>query len=356
MNKYFSFLDRMSIKEQSVFARRLSFLIRAQVPLLESLTILRSQARTSSRRILFDHIIHDVANGQFLSASLAKFQRVFGDFAINIIRVGEEGGMLDQNLLYLADELQKKQALQRKIIGAMIYPIFIAFATIGMTGLITISIFPKILPIFKTLNVPLPITTRILMALSSFLILHGLALALTLIVLIGIGLFTYLYVPRIRLFSDRALLRIPLFGQLIRSYHLSNTCRTSGILLKSHFSIVRTSQITADTMPNAAYRRELSALTEEIRRGRPIASCLATQPDLFPSMVSELVAIGEKTGSLSDTFLYLATYYENEVDDLTKNLSGALEPLLMVFMGVIVGFVALSVITPIYAITQNLHH
>jgi len=354
MNK--SFFNKLSVKEQAVFARRLSFLIRAHIPILEALMMIRRQARTKARQKMLDQIITDVSNGQFLSKSMDKFRSLFGNFTVDIIRIGEESGMLDENLNYLADELQKRQALQRKVIGSLVYPFFITLATIAITALIVVYIFPKILPIFKTMHVALPLTTRVLMAVSSVLIQHGLVLVLLLLALI-IGFIVLLqYMPRFRRIVHHGVLRLPLFGRLLKSYYVTTFCRTFGLLLRSHFSIIKAAQVTAETSANMAYQEELAHLADEITHGRKISDHLARHTDLFPDMVSEMIAIGEKTGNLSDTLLYLAGYYENEVEEITKNLSSSLEPILMVAMGAVVGFVAISVITPIYAITQNLHH
>jgi len=351
-----SFFNKLSVKEQAVFARRLSFLIRAHIPILEALTMIRRQARTRARQKMFDQIITDVSNGQFLSKSMDKFRNLFGNFTVDIIRVGEESGMLDENLNYLADELQKRQALQRKVIGSLVYPFFITLATIAITILIVVYIFPKILPIFRTMHVALPLTTRALMAVSGLLIQHGL-LFVVLAVGLMIGCILLLqYVPRFRRAVHYGILHVPLFGRLLKSYYVTTFCRTFGLLLRSHFSIIKAAQVTAETSANIAYQEELGHLANEIAHGRKISDYLARRTDLFPDMVSEMIAIGEKTGNLSDTLLYLAGYYENEVEEITKNLSSSLEPILMVAMGAVIGFVAISVITPIYAITQNLHH
>lgn len=351
-----SFFNRLSTKEQAVLARRLSFLIRAHVPILEALSILRKQAHAKTRQHMFDEIILDVSNGQLLSASLEKFRDLFGSFTIDIIRVGEEGGILDENLNYLADELQKQQDLQQKIIGAMVYPATVTVATLGITGLITIYVFPKILPVFKALHVDLPFSTRALIWMSTLVVDYGIFIGLGAILAAIMGAISYTRSLGFRRCIHRGALHTPLLGRLLKDSSIATMCRTLGMLLKSHFTLIRAVQITADTSASLVYREALSGLAEDSAKGRHIAPFLEQRPDLFPSMVTEMIAIGETTGNLSDTLLYLSDYYENEVDSTIKHLSSSLEPILMVLMGVIVGFIALSVITPIYAITQNLNH
>src|SRR3989338_2807910 len=160
---------RFSVKDQTLFAKRLSFLIKAGVPVSESMHMIHQQARSAGKKRVFGAIANDVTGGQYLSASLAKHRQHFGDFAINIIRVGEQGGVLSGNLAYLAEELQKKHELKRKVIGALIYPIFISIATLGVTSLLTVYIFPKLMPIFTSLHVDLPLTTQILIGVAEYL-------------------------------------------------------------------------------------------------------------------------------------------------------------------------------------------
>ncbi len=166
---------RLTNKEQIFFVKRLSFLTRAGVPILESLRMLR-HFRSKQKTRLFDRVIGDVENGQSLATSLAKFDYVFGNFAVNIIRVGESAGILDQNLNYLADELKKKQELRHKIISALVYPGFIVLATLGIVTLLLTFVFPKVLPVFSSLKMTLPWSTRFLIAASNFIIKDGLFL------------------------------------------------------------------------------------------------------------------------------------------------------------------------------------
>lgn len=345
---------RFPIKEQVHFAKRLSFLIGAGVSVLDSLYLLRDQAKGSSRKYIYSEIIEDITSGQYLSKSLEKFERFFGSFAINIIKIGESGGVLTQNLTYLAEELRKKQELRKKVIGALIYPVFITIATLVLSGLLTVFIFPKVMPIFQSLNVQLPLTTIILLAISNFLAAYGFHLIGGIIVFI-IGFRVALKVlPTFRFLMHRIVLHVPLFGRLIKYYYMTNFCRTLGLLLKSGINIVDAVSITGDTLGNDVYQHECKKLSAVVTRGERLSTYIQTRPALFPDFTAHLIAVGETTGSLSDTLVYLSDMYESEVSDMTKNLSNSIEPILMIFMGLIVGFVAVSVITPIYEVTQHL--
>ncbi len=345
---------RFSVKEQTLFAKRLSFLVKAGVPLLDCLHLIRKQTRSRAKVKVYDAVIKDVANGQYLSTSLGKFKRLFGEFAVNIIRVGENSGILSQNLAYLADELTKKHALQRKVIGTLVYPIFITVATLGVTSILTVFIFPKLMPIFTSLHVELPWTTRALIATSDFLRNDWLWLILAIILV-----FTAWFVLRaqfvvVRYFGDRLLLNIPLAGSIARSYNLTNFCRTLGLLLKSGVHLSEAMNITAQTTRNLVYRGACERIAKCIVKGEPISRQLEKEKKFFPDILTHMVAIGEQTGNLSATFIYLGELYEGEVDELTKSLSSSIEPVLMIVMGILVGTIAVSVITPIYAITQHL--
>ena len=352
MNNYFT---KLSLKDQVAFAKRLAFLIQADVPILESLRMMHKQTRSKARAKILARVIDDIANGQYLSTSLARYNNTFGEFAINIIKVGEEGGILDKNLEYLAEELNKKQELRRKIIGAMIYPIFITVATLGITGIITTYVFPKIMPIFNSFSANIPITTKMLIFVSNFLVNYGIFLIGGLILTSILFLITYKKVKPFNYAVSRLFLTVPVFGQLALNYHMANFCRTLGLLLNCNLGIVTAANITANSTANLVYKKEIYKLAEEISKGRKISQHLDTSPRLFPEMVPQMVAIGEMTGNLGKTLLYLSDYYEGEVNEMTRNLSSTIEPVLLVFMGMIVGFVAVSVISPIYELTQNIH-
>lgn len=346
---------RLSSKEQVFFIKRLAFLIRANVPILEGLYMVKDQ--TSSRRHvrIVSKVIDDISNGQSLAKSLGKFPHIFGDFGINIIKVGEHSGTLSQNLEYLADELKRRQELRRKVMGAFVYPAVVTLATLGITGFLMLYLFPKIMPIFSSLHMELPLSTKIVMAISTFLQHWGLT---ALGVLIAAMIVVTILLRRSKAFHyvfDQWVIRLPVIGSVVRHYNLANASRTVGLLLKSGVTLSTALPLTADTLQNLVYKEEFMKLTECVNKGQEISTHLRTNRLLFPDVVPQMVAVGERSGNLSNTLVYLSEFYEAEVQDFTKNLSSLIEPALMVMMGILVGFVAISIITPIYGITQNLH-
>lgn len=345
---------RFGTQDQIFFAKRLGMILRAGMPIMRGLDMLSSETRSSSATHIFRSLIVDVSSGQPLSTGLGKFKHIFGEFCINIVKVGEASGTLHENLNYLAEELKKKQELRRKVVGALIYPAVIVVATIGITVMLTVFIFPKIIPIFQSVKATLPLSTRVLIVLSDFLGRWGLWLIGALVALSTAFFFLMRLVPRFHLWMDIVLLRIPLLGKLSQDYNLANVTRTLSLLLKSDVGVVNSIELVAASTRNHAYRRALYGAAEHIQRGRKISEQLGTEPRLFPPLMTQMVLVGESTGNLSSSLMFLSDMYEEEISDLTKNLTTMLEPILMIVMGLIVGFIAISIITPIYSITQSL--
>lgn len=345
---------RFSTHDQVLFAKRLSFLIKAGVPIIEALSLIRLQTKSKAKGKVYDAIIADVGNGQYLSTSLGKFKQHFGAFTVNIIRIGEHGGILSNNLIYLAEELAKKQALKRKVYGALVYPAFISLTTLSVTGGLTVFIFPKILPVFISLKVTLPLTTRILLATSIFLQQWGILLIIGTIIGTSLFIFIRTRIYPLERFTDRLILRLPIAGVIAQGYNVANFARTLGLLLRSGIPVVEALTITGDVTSNVVYKEACMYVAKKVIEGETISKNVARAPYLFPDIVTHMIAIGEKTGSLTDSLSYLAGMYESEVEEKTKNLSSSIEPILLVTMGVVVGLIAVSVITPIYDITKNL--
>jgi len=312
--------------------------------------------QTNSRHSIYvmDNLAAQVENGLYLSSGMKRFPKIFSDFAVNIVHVGEISGTLNENLNYLAEELKKKQELKRKIISALIYPVFIVFATLGVIILLTAYVFPKIMPIFKSFKFQLPWTTRALIFMSNLFIHYGMFILGGLLICAASAVLL-LKVEKIKYAVDKNLLRLPLFGTLLKSYYMANSARTLGLLLKSDVRIVQALAIVADTTGNVAYKQEFAGLMEYSIKGGKMSDYMLPRALFFPPMLSQMVSVGEATGSLSNTLMYLSEIYEDEMNTLTKNLSNSIEPALMICMGLLVGFIALSIITPIYGVTQNIH-
>lgn len=348
-------LLRFPLQEQILFAKRLSLLVKAGVPILQALRMLHKQTTSKGARYIFQHLASGVERGQNLGTTLrTSYYRLVGEFVVNIIEVGEVSGTLQENLHYLAEELQKKQALRRKVVNAMVYPAFIVIATVGIALLLTVYVFPKVLPIFNSFpSFELPLTTKALIFISNTVTSYW-YIILGVIVLLVIGFIVAMRREGFRFRFHQFKLRLPIIGNLLQSYYLAVNTRMMGVLLRSNIPIVKSVNITATAATNLYYRRALTDIAQQITKGDRLSAEMEKYPKLFPPITSQMVEVGESTGSLSQSLLFLAELYENEVDDKTKNLSAVLEPALMVFIGLMVGFVAISIITPIYTFTQSI--
>ena len=345
---------RFSNRDQVHFAKRLAMILRAGIPIMEGLHILSAQRHSSSSTYIYGHLLEQIENGQTLSGSMSKFERIFGAFCINIVRVGETSGTLHQNLDYLAEELKKKETLKKKVIGALVYPAVVVTATIGIALVLTVYIFPKISPIFQSFKTTLPLSTRMLISISNFLIQDG-GILFVGIIAVSIAYFFLLRVTVFHSFMDRVLLRLPLFGKLSKNYNIVNATRTLALLLRAEVRIIEALEIVGTSSRNLMYHAAIRSIEKQVMKGQKLSHELAKFPRLFPPLMTHMVHVGEETGNLSESLMYVSSMYEEEINDLTKNLTTLLEPALMIVMGIIVGFIAISIITPIYGITQNLH-
>jgi type IV pilus assembly protein PilC len=228
-------------------------------------------------------------------------------------------------------------------------------AALAISALMTVFLFPKLLPIFQSLNVPLPFTTRALLLLSFVLINYWFYILLAIVALIAIFIVLMRMYKPFRYAMHNISLKLPIIGAMLKDYYLTNICRISGTLFKSQLRVLETLEVTAETTTNLVYRDRLEKLRHTITKGGKISTYFRQFPKLFPAMLSNMVAVGETTGSLSDTLIYLGEIHESELDEQTKRLSSIIEPVLMVGVGLMVGFIAVSIITPIYEVTQHLN-
>ncbi|MEJ0053383.1 MAG: type II secretion system F family protein [bacterium] len=340
-------------EEQMLFAKRLALMLRSGVPIVAALSLLGEEARTHSSSHILHTLRETVAAGRPLSAGLAAFRSVFGDLGVHLVEVGETSGSLPEHLERFSQSIKKERALRRKVIGALLYPAIIVAATLGITTLLALYVFPKIIPVFKGFHAALPLSTRLLISLSESFARYGLYILLALMAVVAAAVLL-LRVPSIRLAAGRALLRIPLLGTLFREYAVASLARTLGTLLGSGVGVVRAVELAALGTRSGAYRKACGEMAEFVSTGQKVSAAFALEPLLFPPMLAQMLSVGESTGSLSESLLYCADFYEEELDELSKSIAVLIEPVLMIVMGLIVGFVALAIITPIYGITQNL--
>lgn len=344
----------MTEQERIIFFKRLAFLRRAGVSLPEALSILKEQAHTKRTRIIFEKIYESVSSGKQLSESLNLFSNSFSHTTTYAIAAGETTGTLAQTLERLADTLAKHRALKRKVMSAFIYPVIVTVVMVGVIGFLVLYLFPKIMPIFSSLHMELPFATRVVIGASTFLMEWGLWCVL---LVVAVSFTFFIFAKRnmyVKYFFDQAFLRVPVLAPLVQNYNVINSARTLELLLASvplSAALVRTAESTA----HAGYKNAWRDIAASVERGESIAKAMAHKKKYFPDTFVQLSAVGERSGSLSETFHFLSEWYEEDLEERTKQLSTLIEPVLMIVMGLVIGFVALSIILPIYGITQNLH-
>lgn len=349
-----SILNRVSFQDKLLFTKHLDTMIKAGIPIDEALETLVDQAKSPVFNKILSKVLSDVENGQSLSKSLEKHPKVFDQFFISLIQVGEESGTLEENLSFLSKQLAKDYRLRSKVRGAMFYPALVFSAAIILGGFISFFILPKLVDFFQSFDIELPLTTRLLLIISNIMKNYGLYILIGLIV--GAILFRIIIrLSAIRPKWHALLLRLPLFGKMIVYGQLSRFARNFGTLIKSGVPITKSLNITASTLSNLKFRNDLASVEELLAKGKNIGETLKSKNYFeYPPIVSRMIAIGEKTGKLDETLLYLGDFYEDEVDDLSKNMSTVLEPFLLVAIALVVGFVALAIISPIYELTGSI--
>ncbi|PIT92088.1 MAG: hypothetical protein COU08_04525 [Candidatus Harrisonbacteria bacterium CG10_big_fil_rev_8_21_14_0_10_42_17] len=342
----------VSLQEKILFSKHMAIAIKSGMSLIDSIRLIEKQTKSKSLKKILNDVSENLTRGVFLSTVLEKYENVFGNLFINIIKIAEASGTLPENLNYLASELKKKHDLRKKIRGAMVYPIIILIMTIIIVTVMVLFVFPKIFPLFESLDVELPLTTKLLLAFSNFIRDYGFWAAGGVVVFV-IGVRTLFRVKSVRYVYHRFLIGVPLFHRAVIAFNMANMTRTMALLLRSGVHIVDATKISANSLTNLVYQRELNEAADQIRQGIYFSKHLSEKPRIFPQIAANMIAIGENTGNLTDNLFYLAEFYEADLDDFVKNLSSILEPILLLFMGVIVGFIALSFITPLYQITKG---
>jgi type II secretory pathway component PulF len=345
---------RFSMQEKILFAKRLGMILRSGMPIMNGLSILYDESQSRSARFLYQSLMHDVESGKSLAQALERFPGVFDTFFSHIVRSAERSGTLSQNLEYLAEEIRRSQQLKSKVVGALIYPVLIMSVTILITAMLTIYIFPKIVPIFQSVHTELPLSTRAVMWVSDVLSDYGVLILIASCVCVVSFFFARRTSTRFHEYTDAFIVRVPLIGTLIRLYNLSTISRTMALLLKSGVSIVESLELVTHTTSNTIYSVELLRAKENILRGHTMSQRLKLRRDIFPSLFTHMLSTAESTGNMQDTFVFLASHFDEELDELTRRITTLIEPLLMICMGIVVGFIAVSIITPIYSITQML--
>lgn len=349
-----SFFGNVNSVDVLAFTKHISLMLKSGIALPEAIEILEKQTTHAAFKKLLSQIHKEISNGQPFYKALAQFPHAFNSFYINLIKVAEESGSLEKNLDYLADHLKKQREFTSKVRGALLYPsIVLGVAFVAGIGL-SVFVLPKLIDLFNSLDVELPLSTKILLFFAQIMKDYG--------IFIIIGLIVFVVFMRF-LISTRAvkphwhalLLSLPVFGVFIQNIQLTSMFRNLGTMLGVGLPISTALDAQYDTSTNYVYKNILSKMKTGIAKGKSIEDVLSSRDAKFMPLVAvRMIGVGEKTGKLDETFVYLGDYFDDEVDDASKNLSTVLEPAILIVVGLIVAFIAISIIGPIYQFTGSI--
>ncbi len=345
------FLSRVGTQEKIFFARNLSAMLEAGLSMSRSLSVMERQSKEGGLKKILVNLQENIKSGHSLSESMKNEGKVFPTVMTAMVSAGEESGKLSESLNVVADQMEKSYLLQKKVKGAMLYPSIIFFAMIVIAIFMMVYVVPTLTKTFIELGVDLPLSTKIIIFLSN-IIKHNLVSAL--IVLFVLGVITY-FVARTqkgKRVIDYIIIHLPIISPLVKETNSARTARTLSSLLASGVPALLSIQITGEVIQNSYYKDVIKKAERNIQLGNPVSEIFERASKLYPIFVSEMIAVGEETGELGHMLLKVADYYENEVDQKTKNMSTIIEPILMLVIGAAVGFFALSMITPMYSLVN----
>jgi len=340
----------VSIADLANFTRQLATMVDAGLPLADALNLIKEQVKGKLATII-EESLAKIEGGKPLGEALDRYRKVFGQVYISSIKAGEAGGVLDQVLLRLADNLESKKEFRGKVKGAMIYPIIVIIGMIGVAFIMMIFVVPKMTGLYSEMGAEMPLPTRILMSLSEFVGTHVYLFPLIIGVLV-VGFKVYQRTEDGRMKIDEIKLKIPIIGPLIEATALTDLTRTLGTLLGTGVSLVQSLKIVGDAAGNEVYKKGLYRAAERVERGLPLAEAIS-ENEAFPLIVSQLISTGEETGKLDATLQNVSRYFQSESEERVKALTAAIEPLIMIVLGIGVGFLVFAVIMPIYNLTSQ---
>ncbi|EKD33468.1 MAG: hypothetical protein ACD_76C00023G0003 [uncultured bacterium] len=332
--------------QKIIFTKHLSVMLKAGVNISRALEILETQAR-GRMKIIISEIRKDVESGKKLADALAAFPKEFNEYFTNLVRAGEESGNLEANLAQLAIRFSKDHEIKQKALSAMIYPAIVLTLTGGLGLLIALFVFPRLSGLFAAFNFELPLITRILLFTVAFITGH-IGLFIVFIILFVALVFVFIKSKATKKFAHALYLRIPVVKTIAFDVNISRFTNALSSLLEGSIPIDKSLLITQEVISNEIYKIAIKKVHDHVEAGEPFAEMLAQNPHLFPPFVSQMIQIGEETGRLEEMLGYISEYYETELDTTLKNLSVIIEPVLLIFIGVIVLGIALAVISPIY--------
>jgi len=350
--KIFSFRKKIKSQEVITFAKNLAVMIDAGLAISRALSILSKQSKNKNMIVMLEDLNTSINSGETLSKSLEKYPDVFSSLFVSMAKAGEESGKLSYSLRIVADQLEKSQGLSKKIKGAMIYPMVIVSVMIVIAILAMVYMVPTLTETFKGLNIELPLPTRIIIAISDFLRVNFI-ITIGVVLALGASFLAGLKTQRGKDILDYVVLHLPAIKNMSKELNAARTARTLSSLISSGVGIVSSIDITSEVVQNHYFKNLLNEAAKQVEIGELLSTSLTNSKDnLYPIFVSEMLSVGEETGKMTDMLDNIATYYETELDQKTKDLSTIIEPVLMILIGIAVGIFAIAMMLPTYSLVD----
>jgi len=346
-----AFLSRVKTTDKVQFAKNLGTMVEAGLPITRALSVIERQTKSQTFKDVLIDLNASIARGDPLSTAMEKHPTVFTKLFLSMVKAGEESGSLTSSLKAVGEQLEKAYLLNKKIRGAMIYPTIILIIMVAIAFLMLIFVVPTLSSVFLELNVKLPLMTRVLIGVSDFLK-NNIFSSLFAIILLAVAFVYVRRLPRVKRAFDKFVLKMPIVSGIAKEINAARTARTLSSLLRAGVDILGAIRISGDVVQNVYYKEVLKKAEAMVESGKPISGVFIEAEKLYPPFVGEMTSIGEETGKLAEMCENVAVYYETEVDQKTKDLSTVIEPFLMVFIGIAVGFFAVSMLSPIYSLVD----
>lgn len=341
---------RIKMADKVNFTRQLATMMTAGLPITDALTILETQASPTMNQVVGE-ILGEIEGGSNLADALEKHPGVFDQVYIALIRAGEAAGVLDKILNRLADNLEKQREFNSRVKGAMIYPAIIVGGMILVAAIMIIFVLPRIMVLFEEFQAELPLPTKILLAISKFATSYW-WFSLSILVGLVFGWRVLSKNPQFKKQVDRVLFKAPIIGKLRSQIMLTEFTRTLGLLVGAGVLIVDAIEIVQHSLKSPIYEEAIERVANEVEKGLPLATALA-RTELFPPILPQMVGVGEETGKIDEVLAKVSAYFEQEANASVRGLTAALEPLIMIVLGIGVGFLVISIIMPIYNLTSQ---
>ncbi|MDI1472270.1 Type IV fimbrial assembly protein PilC [Thermodesulfovibrio sp. N1] len=347
----FTFGRGVPQKDILFFTRQFATLFSSGVPIVQAFDALIGQIKNKTFKKVLMQMRADIEKGSSLAEAMKRHPRVFSSLFVNMVRAGEEGGMLDKVLFRMADYFEKMMKLRRKIIGAMIYPSLVIGVATLVVAIIMIFVIPTFAKLFGEMGLQLPLPTRITIAISNFMVKTGIFILLG---IIGFFIFIKLFrrTDKGKKITDSILLKFPILGVILLKASLSRFARTLGTLLGSGVPILNSMEISARASGNKVIEDVVIQMRDDITAGKSLTEVLKSRPELFPPVFIQMVNVGEATGGTDEMLNKVSDFYDEEVDNAVANLMNMLEPALIVFLGVTIGFIVISLYLPIFKLGE----